>query len=38
VRQRLEAAFGAGAQLVTERTGTGFVVTLRVPQPPEGAA
>jgi signal transduction histidine kinase len=37
VRQRLEAAFGAAAQLVAERTGDGFVVTLRVPQPPEGA-
>jgi two-component system, LytTR family, sensor kinase len=33
VRQRLEAACGAGAQVVTERTDEGFVVTLRVPQP-----
>jgi LytS/YehU family sensor histidine kinase len=33
VRQRLEVAFGAAAGLTTERTGAGFVVTLRVPQP-----
>jgi len=37
VRQRLEAAFGPAAQLVAERTDAGFVVTLRVPQPAEGA-
>jgi signal transduction histidine kinase len=38
VRQRLEAAFGAGAELVAEKTDAGFVVTLRVPQPAGGAA
>jgi len=37
VRQRLEAAFGPAARLVAERTDAGFVVTLRVPQPAEGA-
>jgi signal transduction histidine kinase len=31
VRQRLDAAFGAAAQVATERTEEGFVVTLRVP-------
>jgi signal transduction histidine kinase len=38
VRQRLEAAFGPSAQLVADRTGAGFVVTLRVPQPGAGGA
>jgi LytS/YehU family sensor histidine kinase len=33
VRQRLEAACGAGARMVAEHTGDGFVVRLRVPQP-----
>jgi signal transduction histidine kinase len=40
VRQRLEAAFGPDAQLVTQRGEAGFEVTLRVPQrvAGEGAA
>jgi len=37
VRQRLEAAFGTSAKLLAERTESGFVVTLKVPQP-EGPA
>ena len=38
VRQRLEAAFGAGAELLSEKTDAGFVVTLRVPQRAGGDA
>ncbi|HSR99516.1 MAG TPA: histidine kinase [Kofleriaceae bacterium] len=38
VRQRLEAAFGTSAELLAEKTDTGFVVTLRVPQPAGDAA
>jgi signal transduction histidine kinase len=38
VRQRLEAAFGAGAELLAQTTDAGFVVTLRVPQVAGGAA